>query len=290
MKILITGGSGFLASRVGEYFQKDESCCVLMPSHSEHDITDIDCCNRWFEENRPDAVIHLAAISDIRECAENEELSKVVNTQGPITLATCFKSSGAKGRFLFASSDQVYTGNRTSDRLNKETDTLDPQNLYALEKLEAEEKVSAILSDAIALRLPWMFDLKPGKQDFIKNIVQSIRKQEPAKFAVNELRGETYALEIAENMKKMLLSDAPGGAYNFGGLAFGNSYETALAAYELVGKALNATVDGLVLPVTYENPRSLAMDQTKINSVGISFRNTVESVAYCLKEEAEYLA
>ena len=289
MIILITGGSGFLAKRVGDYLETDPDMRILRPAHAELDITLPENCKRWFHENRPDAVVQLAAISDIAECAKNEELSRNVNTRGPVNLAACFKETGGTGRFLYASSDQVYTANSTQDRLNKETDPLSPRNLYAVEKLEAEEGVSAILPEAVALRLPWMFDLKPGKRNYIKQIAKSILDREQVSFGVNELRAETYAMEIAENIKKMLLSDVPGGPYNFGGPAYGNSFSTAEAVYELVGEAMQLPADGLAVPVEYDTPRSLAMDQTKINAAGIFFRNTVESVKYCLEQEAGYL-
>ncbi len=290
MKILVTGTSGFLASRVRDYLLEDSGCEVLAPSHAQLDVTSLESCKSYFEANRPDAVIHLAAISDIGECARNEELSRDVNTGGPVRLAACAKESGMTGRFLFASSDQVYSGTREADRLNRETDPLSPENLYAREKLEAEEKVAAILPSACALRLDWMFDLRPGKSNYLKNIVRSIREQSPVRFAVNELRAETYAREVAVNMKALLLSAAPGGSYNFGGPAFGNSYETALRAYDLVGAALGMPVGGLIVPAEYEIPRSLAMDQEKINSVGIRFRDTVASAALCLEREGAFLA
>ena len=289
MKILITGTSGFLASRVREYFSSDAALDVLAPSHAELDVTSLDSCKSYFETHRPDAVIHLAAISDIGECERNEELSRDVNTGGPVRLASCAKESGMKGRFLFASSDQVYSGTKEADRLNRETDPLSPENLYAREKLEAEEKVSAILPSACALRLDWMFDLKPGKANYLKNVIRSVRERRPVGYAVNELRAQTWAWEVAENMKTLLFSSAPGGSYNFGGPACGNSYETALRVYDLVGRALDMPVSGLAVPKQLAVPRSLAMDQEKIRSVGIRFRDTAESAALCLEREAAYL-
>ena len=79
-KILMTGGSGFLAKRVGDYIAEDPGMIVLLPTHSELDITSKDSCRKWFEDNMPDMVIHLAAISDITECEKNEELSRSVRT------------------------------------------------------------------------------------------------------------------------------------------------------------------------------------------------------------------
>ena len=290
MKILVTGTSGFLASRVRDYLKEDAELEVLAPSHAELDVTSLDSCKAYFSLCQPDAVIHLAAISDIGECERNEALSRDVNTEGPVRLAICAKESGIPGRFLFASSDQVYSGTREADRLNRETDPLAPENLYAREKLEAEEKVGAILPSACALRLDWMFDLKPGKANYLKNMIRSIREQRPVRYAVNELRAETYAWEVAVNMKTLLFSDAPGGAYNFGGPAFGNSYETAVRTYDLLGSALGLPVRGLAVRGELAVPRSLAMDQEKIRSVGIRFRDTVESAALCLERESAFLS
>ena len=289
MKILVTGTSGFLASRVRDYLLEDPQIEVLAPSHAELDITSDSACKSYFETHRPEAVIHLAAISDIGECAKNEALSRDVNTYGPVRLASAAKETGMKGRFLFASSDQVYSGTKEADRINRETDPLSPENLYAREKLEAEERVAAVLPSACALRLDWMFDLRPGKSNYIKNMIRSVREQRTVRYAVNELRAQTYAYEVAVNMKKLLFSDAPGGSYNFGGPASGNCYETALRVLDLVGSALGLPVAGLAGEGKLEIPRSLAMDQEKINSVGITFRDTVGSAALCLEREAAYL-
>ncbi len=290
MKILVTGASGFLASRVRDYLKEDAGLDVLAPSHAELDVTSLDSCKSYFEFHRPDAVIHLAAISDIGECDRNEALSRDVNTGGPVRLAGCAKEIGMKGKFLFASSDQVYSGTREADRLNRETDPLSPENLYAREKLEAEEKVAAILPSACALRLDWMFDLKPGKSNYLKNMIRSVRERNAVRYAVNELRAQTYAWEVAVNMKTLLFSEAPGGSYNFGGPAYGNCYETALRVYDLIGSALGLPVKGLAVPSELTVPRSLAMDQEKIRSVGIRFRDTVESAALCLEREAAFLS
>ena len=53
-KILITGGSGFLAKRVGDYIAEDPGMIVLLPTHSELDITSKDNCRKWFEDNMPE--------------------------------------------------------------------------------------------------------------------------------------------------------------------------------------------------------------------------------------------
>ena len=249
------------------------------------DITSLDSCRRWFSENQPDTVIHLAAISDIGESERNPELSRLVNVNGTENLAICAKEWEISGRFLFASSDQVYSGNSSDGRLNKETDALSPINLYGREKAEAEERVFSLLPEAMGLRFAWMFDLKPGKDNYLKNLIASVMKHEPMEYAVNEFRGVSYAYEVFENIRALLLSGAPGGAYNFGSPACGNAYESAVRVYEILEKHLSVPTEGLAVPVLREEPRTLAMDQTRLQSVGIQFRDSVNAAEYCIRRE-----
>ena len=58
-KLLITGATGFVGSRAAAYYQNKYE--VYTPTHEEMDITDPVSVRQFFEQIKPDYVIHCAA-------------------------------------------------------------------------------------------------------------------------------------------------------------------------------------------------------------------------------------
>ncbi len=59
MKILLTGGSGFIGKNIQESFLA-EKYQILAPSHPELDLSDQNCVNEYFDKNKIDIIIHAA--------------------------------------------------------------------------------------------------------------------------------------------------------------------------------------------------------------------------------------
>ncbi|MCF0211250.1 MAG: NAD-dependent epimerase/dehydratase family protein, partial [Bacteroidales bacterium] len=54
--ILITGSSGFLGSRLALYYRDRHE--LLLPTHSELNVSREDAVKAYMEENQPDVVLH----------------------------------------------------------------------------------------------------------------------------------------------------------------------------------------------------------------------------------------
>ena len=108
-RILITGSSGFLGSRLA-FFLKDHYD-LLLPTHSELNISHVEAVKAYLMEHRPDLVLHCAALSNTWFCEQHPEESHRVNVQGTVRVAKACKLIGAK--LIFMSSDQVYNGTPT---------------------------------------------------------------------------------------------------------------------------------------------------------------------------------
>lgn len=131
MKILVTGGAGFIGSHlVDTLLKRGEEVTVVDDFNDfyeprlkrenvsphladaayrlvEADIRDRDAISRIFEGTRFDAVCHLAARAGVRPSIEQPLLYEEVNCVGTLNLLEAARKTGA-GNFVFASSSSVY--------------------------------------------------------------------------------------------------------------------------------------------------------------------------------------
>ena len=139
MRVLITGGAGFIGSHLCERLISSGHDLVVIDNFSdfydpglkrrnidevartasmagrefilcEGDIRDGELVAALFGQEKPDAVIHLAAAAGVRPSIENPLLYEAVNVRGTMNLLEAARNSGIR-QFIFASSSSVYGDN-----------------------------------------------------------------------------------------------------------------------------------------------------------------------------------
>jgi UDP-glucuronate 4-epimerase len=134
MKILVTGGAGFIGSHLCErllqehhqVFCLDNLCDFYSPlikednirdisahpnfSFHKIDITDYQALEGFFMKKNVDLVIHLAAMAGVRPSIENPLLYAKVNITGTMNLLELCRKYCIR-KFIFASSSSVYGNN-----------------------------------------------------------------------------------------------------------------------------------------------------------------------------------
>ncbi len=60
-RIMLTGGSGFLGTKVRERLEAAGAADMFVPRRTDYDLTDASAVTRAFDDARPDTVVHLAA-------------------------------------------------------------------------------------------------------------------------------------------------------------------------------------------------------------------------------------
>ena len=266
-KMLITGTTGFLGSRIAEYYKDKYE--ILAPTHSQMDITNEENVLRYFKDFIPDIVIHCAAMADVGTCEKEQEYSWKVNVIGTENIAKAAKEISAK--CICCSSDQVYCG-IVEDEPNTENRAINPTNVYGKEKAYAEKSCLSIYKESVHLRLAWMYDAKDEKRmDFIKQLQVCAMKSKEHFFSPKDKRGITDVWEVVRNIELTL--NLPGGIYNFGSSNDKSTYETVISIFEKKGYDTS-----FVHKIENANFRNLTMSQEKINKYGIYFSSTIEGV------------
>lgn len=276
-RILITGGSGFLGSRLAEALAGENT--VWAPSRRELDFTSAASVAAAFASFHPTHLVHCGAVSDVGMCEKQPQQSRIVNVDGPALLARASAENGA--RMIFCSSDQVYwDGHTCPGRPWREDDGCCPGTQYGRQKLEAERLCAQLCPDTVSLRLSWMYDAmaRPGQHgDLVQTLHQMAMSGESRGFACRDLRGVTWAEDVAAHFAAAL--ELPAGVWNFGSPNTGEISALDLARTGLA--ALGADVN-LAVPLDLP-PRELRMDPSRTAAAGICFGETALRLEECLR-------
>ena len=267
-KILVTGAGGFVGSRVMQQWAGRYELCTFPKGFLA--TAGEDAVRQAVLQQRPDVILHTAAISDTGYCADHTEQAYRANVELPGWLARAAAEIGAK--LVAFSSDQVYAGVEQSGPL-PETIPLKPANVYGQGKLEMEQRVQALCPGAVLLRATWMYDL-PIRGNLPLNLLRAAQRGESVRFSVRDFRGITYVRQAVALLEPALT--LLGGVYNFGSENAENMVLTARQFAETLG----ITVD--IQEADWA--RNLAMDCSKLRAQGIVFDTTQTGLTRCLRD------
>ncbi len=282
MKILITGASGFLGRRAATHFRA-LGYAVLMPEHRELDITDREVVLSWMQQHRPNYVLHTAAVSDTGACQREPERTEKINVDGSVHLAAACREFGAK--FIFCSSDQVYSGSAFAGP-HREVEPLTPNNVYAMQKLKAEQLCAEICPDTVSLRLSWMYSTESFDHEhghFLTALKAAALDREKAiSWPCYDRRGITDADEVVKNLPAAL--DLPAGVYNFGAENTSDTHTTLLTVFQRLGRVdllarLSPNTDAFSA-----SPRDIRMNTERAGAFGIRFKTTADGLSAALRK------
>ncbi len=145
MRLLVTGGSGLLGSKISEIairrsYELYNGCYKHKAMNGisvKFNIYDEKAVKKVFEHIQPKAVIHAAALTDVDKCEQMKSIAWNVNVEGTKNIVNASKQYGAF--LIYISTDYIFSG---ETGMYTETDKPKPVNYYGLTKLKGEEIVS----------------------------------------------------------------------------------------------------------------------------------------------------
>ncbi len=245
MKVLITGGAGFIGCHCAKELIKRRHKVILVDNLNDYynprlkkdrlksllkgkkykfykrDIRIYRSMQEIFRQEKPDKVIHLAAMAGVRNSLLDPFLYEETNIRGTMNLLDLSRKYGVKN-FVYASSSSVYGNNKKVPF--SETDSVDtPISPYAATK-KSTELMAHVYSHIYGLKTtglryftvygPW------GRPDmalfkFTKNIIQS-RPIDVYNYGKMS-RNFTYIDDIVSGTLKVLSADLDYAVMNIGG-------------------------------------------------------------------------
>lgn len=244
MRILVTGGAGFIGSHLGERLLSDGHSLAIVDdlndfyspavkranldavyragrvTFHEADICDQEKMFNIGREFKPDAIVHLAARAGVRPSLEDPLLYERTNVRGTVVLLEMARQVGVP-KFVFASSSSIYG---VADKVPfREDDALNlPISPYAATKI-AGEKICFTYAHlynirVVCLRLFTVYGPRQRPDLAIHKFTRLITQGQPIPVFGNGSSGRDYTFysDVVDGVVAALHYDCQFNVFNLG--------------------------------------------------------------------------
>jgi len=291
MRILITGASGLLGSKLVELsIKKGYEVYSGFYGHKPSDgfpvrvdVSDRNSVEKTFKIAKPDVVIHAAALTNVDKCEVDKELAWSINVVGTKNIVE--QSKKFEAFLIYVSTDYVFDGEKG---MYKETDDPNPINYYGLTKLEGEKIVADTLDDYCIVRSSVIYGARPasGKINFALWVIKQLKNGK----TINIVTDQYVSPTLNTNLAEMILEIAERrltGIYHLAGATRISRYEFARLIAETfnLSSTLIAPIKMNTLKWIAKRPRDSSLNVSKAKNDLHNPPLEIEDALKKLKEE-----
>ncbi len=292
MKIILTGATGLIGSRFEELlFEKHE--IIPLSSSKGVDITDRESLDHFLKDKSYDAIVHLAAKTDVdgSELDREHDLTLLgigedelidldinsidvekwkgsktavgINAIGTKNLKNLAYEAGAK--FIYISTDFVFSGKENE---NTEESKPSPVDWYGMSKYLGERTIDQSTDLITRISFPYGH-LSPVKKDFVWRLHDLISSRDEVSLISDQIITPTFIDDVVMGIDFLLESDQKGVIH----LA-GSSYHTPKEIAEMIKQqfGLSTTIGESKLADVYAGkaprPFHSIMKNDKLKTLG----------------------
>lgn len=248
MRVLVTGGSGFIGSHVVDELRRRgvqvRVFDMLMPTFRTDiefyhgSLLDLEALT--FGMSGVDAVYHLAAVADVKDVYENPHYAESINVRGTINVLEAARRAKIQ-RVIYGSTTWVYSG-APDECVDEDTPLRPPSHLYTATKIASEYYCLSYskLYDLPVTILRYGIPYGPRARDggVVPIFVQKALRGEPLTVAGDgsQFRQFVYVEDLAVGNVLALKSIAKNKVYNLDGTEKISIKQIAETVRRLIGK------------------------------------------------------
>ena len=307
MKIMITGGLGFIGSHLVDSLVKNHEIIILTKSLSKKsnlshlynkikieqiDVTDFDKLGKSIEKNKPDVIIHLAGQTSHSKSFEEPLADVDSNTKSTIFILEKIRKLNLCCRFILGSTF-IVIGKPNKLPVNEET-PCNPTTIYGVNRLASEYycKIYHIVYglDTIVFRITNSFGPReqfiPSK-NAINFLIHKAFKKEPIPIfdKGNFFKDVVYVSDVVSAISTIMEKGKPGDLY---WISSGNKtwfYDLGTWLEELTGTKVQYVESPQYTKKT--DVGNFVVDNSKLKSLGWSIQTPVKDG---IKKTLDYFA
>ncbi len=276
--ILVTGAGGQLGKEFAALAAKFPQYHFHFAAKEDLPINDLNAVNSFIKTYNITCCINCAAYTAVDKAETETEKAFLINAAAAGNLAAACKQSNAL--FIHFSTDYVFNGNGTKPY--KETDAVEPVNIYGQTKLKGEELILKNHSEAVIIRTSWVYS--QFGNNFVKTMLRLMKERESINVVNDQFGCPTYAADLAGAVM-MLLKKNTTGIYHYCNEGVISWYDFAEAIKEISNS--NCIINPIPTsqyPTPANRPHYSVLDTALIkDKFGIIIPNWKTSLRRCLQ-------
>jgi len=292
-RIYIAGCGGMLGQAVHERFSRAATVMAtdidVNESWLSHaDVRDYEGVSRSIAEFGPDAIINLAAITDMEACERYPDNAWLTNALGAENVA--LSAIRLDVPHIYISTAGIFGGEK---EFFNDFDQPNPLSIYAKSKYAGEQFVRQSVPRHYVVRAGWMMGGGPSKdKKFVNKIYRQLAGGSTELAVVDDKLGTpTYTVDFAEGLFKLLESDCYG-VYNQVCPGSCSRYDVARRFVELLGLSDKVNVNKVSSDYFAEEYFAERPASEKLLTMKLAARNlmVMRDWEVCLEEYAREFA
>lgn len=181
-------------------------------THADVEITDLDEVRSVLARIRPDVVVNTSAYHKVDMVEDDPDRAFQVNGSGARNLALACEEAGAVA--VHFSTDYVFSGrNRSRDQPYKESEPVEPLNVYGVSKAAGEMLVRYLCERHFIVRVSGLYGVagSSGKGgNFVETMLRLAVAGNPIRVVDDQVLTPTHTAAIARQLPLLIQTQAYG--------------------------------------------------------------------------------